>query len=337
MVSPLTGFVNIGPRTSLFTPSKPTDGQLIIICTWLGAARKHIAKYATLYQKIAPGARILLIESNVGILISTYVRQRNDIKPAVSAVLDSLAECDYFPVLDEESIASSTGQVLNGHCNGSIRSSRSSTGTSTPKPHPRIILHTFSNGGTNTATQLLLVLRSRLRSPLPLAGLLCDSCPAKGTYWKSYDAMVLSLPKDLASRILGALACHCILILLYSWIACGNENPASLNRRTMIGSEIVEKGWEDDGNLKKDLAADESGKGRVCYFYSKEDRMCQWTDVNDHADEARKRGWEVKEVVFDGSGHCAHFSMDEKKYCEAVKSIWDGVGGGWVKHPTPKL
>lgn len=81
----MNDFINIGPRTSLFTPQNPTSGQLVIICTWLGAARKHISKYIALYRKLASGARILLIESNVPILISSYVRQRDAIKPLVLA------------------------------------------------------------------------------------------------------------------------------------------------------------------------------------------------------------------------------------------------------------
>ena len=309
MAPPMDGFITIGPRTSLFTPHNPTSGQLVVICTWLGAARKHISKYIALYQEIAPGARILLVESNVPILISSYVKQRDDIKPAVSAVLDTLEACHIDAVPDETKEAMSKGEMTinNDKEHGTI--------TSNPKkPAPQILLHVFSNGGTNTAAQLLIVLKARLQAPLPLAGLVCDSCPAEGTYWRSYDAMVLSLPKDLATRFLGALACHCILILLYTWIACGNENPASLQRRTMLDGKTVSPSWKEEAG------------GRICYLYSKEDRMCLWSDVRRHADQARKLGWDVREVVFEGSGHCAHFSKDADRYADTVKSIWDAGG-----------
>ena len=214
----LNGFCKIGPRTSLFTPSKPTPGQLIIICTWLGAASKHIAQYTGLYQSIAPGASILLIESDVPILISSYDHQREMIETAVSVVLDTLAEIDYHPA------TSATKSISNDHLPNGTTSWMLATRTQS-----RVLLHIFSNGGTNTATQLLLVLNSKLHSPLPLSGLICDSFPANGTYWKSFDVLVLSLPKDFASRLPGALACHCMLILLYTSIACGNEHPGSLN------------------------------------------------------------------------------------------------------------
>lgn len=308
MASPMTEFVKIGPRTSLFVPPKPASGQLIIICTWLGAARKHIVKYISLYQAIAPSARILLIESNVPILISSYVKQRRDIKPAVAAVLDTLTSRS--PTLFPSGTLSKTATDRQHAVN------TGSSGSNSDSTNPRILLHVFSNGGTNTATQLLIVLNAHLKAPLRLAGLLCDSCPAKGTYWRSYDAMVLSLPKDLASRMLGALVCHCILILLYTWIACGNENPASLNRRTMLDEGTVSACWGEEGEGNK-------GGGTVCYLYSKEDRMCLWEDVTAHASEARRLGWDVREILFEGSGHCAHLQRDEGRYGDAVWSVWD--------------
>ena len=319
MSSPLHDFINLGPRTSLFTPQNPTPGQLIVLCTWLGAAPKHIFKYASLYKSIAPGARILLVESDIASITSTYVRQREAIRPAVAATLDTISECGIVPIKE-------TTQVGNG-------SREKPISISTGKAAPRILLHLFSNGGTTTVTQLLLVLKAHLNVPLPLVGLLCDSCPAKGTYWRSYDAMLLSLPKNMASQFLGALACHCILIMLYTWIAYGNENPASLHRRTMLDGETVSA---SGGGGNVDLGGTKV-VGRVCYFYSKVDRMCLWTDIRDHANDARKLGWDVREVVFENGGHCAHFPTDEEKYANAVKSIWNGEASRLDRKDKSKL
>ncbi len=177
-LSPRSEFVPLGPRISLYTPEQPITGQMIIICTWLGAIPKHIAKYTDVYRGIAPGARILLIESAVPILVSSYARQRAAIVPAVTVVLAALAECSHVPLPD-------------GNKTTDDRSNRNPSGISKPK----IILHMFSNGGTNTATQFLLVLHERLRAPLPLSGMLYDSCPAKGTYWKDHRAMFYYAPQ----------------------------------------------------------------------------------------------------------------------------------------------
>ncbi|MCJ1328400.1 hypothetical protein MMC10_005077 [Thelotrema lepadinum] len=328
-------FVHIGPRASLYTPAKSSPGQLVVICTWLGAARKHITKYTTLYQRIAPGARILLIESNVPILVSAYARQRSLIQCAVSAVLDTLSECGF---LDESHTSSKEGlstPAEESHPDHvDVATSRKSS--------PKIVLHTFSNGGTNTVTQLLIELRKRLPCSIPISGIVMDSCPAKGTYWRSYNAMVLSLPPGVATRLAGAVAVHFLLVLLYTWIAWGNENPASLMRRTLLdehtlcnavdgtkrgrNTEITSGPISDEETHERaqdDVTA--NATGHLCYLYSKEDRMVDWTDISDHAEDARhKGGWRVAEIVFDGSAHCAHMSQFEDQYVSAVEAMWEG-------------
>ncbi|KAL9629774.1 MAG: hypothetical protein Q9164_006730, partial [Protoblastenia rupestris] len=254
-MAPSSDFLSLGPRTSLYTPAKPTKGELVIMSTWLGAAPKHIAKYTAVYQRIAPGARILLIESAVPILVSSYARQRAAIVPAVSAVLDTLAECSHTSLPpknnnnnnndddDEDDDENAAGGQPK-----SAPLSIASEANNKP-PTPKILLHMFSNGGTNTATQLLFVLNDHLRAPLPLlGGMLYDSCPAKGTYWKDHRAMAYSLPKDLISQTLGNIVVHIILLMLHTEIACGLENPSSLLRRTLLDGRKLHGGgasWEE--------------------------------------------------------------------------------------------
>ena len=97
MGNSLADFIIIGPRTSHYTPPKPRSGYLLILCTWLGAARKHIAKYTALYHCIVPDARILLVESSVGSITNTFARRQRMVKftPAATAVLETLAECEH--------------------------------------------------------------------------------------------------------------------------------------------------------------------------------------------------------------------------------------------------
>ena len=86
----MENFAPVAPRISVFTPEKPALGQLVVLCTWLGAAKKHLTKYISIYRKLAPAARILLIQSDVSILTSSYKKQRKAIQPAVSKVLECL-------------------------------------------------------------------------------------------------------------------------------------------------------------------------------------------------------------------------------------------------------
>ena len=338
----LDGFVCIGPRSYLHEPDtgKHCPGQLVIVCTWLGAARKHISKYTKLYERIAPEARVLLIESNVPILVSSYAHQRRQIQCAVSAVLDTLSECGYL----HDPVTITTTATRSEE---SRKSAKNEQRFPTTSPRlPKVALHAFSNGGVNTATQLLIELRKRLDGPLPLVGVVLDSCPAKGTYWRSYNAMVLSLPPGVVSRLLGVLAVHFLLILLYTWIACGNENPASLMRRTLLDREVLchEPAYSESGAKDEDGAGDDShlelleklkfetGSGTVSilqaghlfYLYSKADPLVEWTDIQDHAKEARRRGWRVTEVLFEDSAHCAHISRFEERYTTVVEGMWQG-------------
>ena len=145
--------------------------------------------------------------------------------------------------------------------------------------------------------------------PLALTGLIFDSCPGKGTsYWQTFDSMVLSFPKTIAWHFLGSLAIHCFLIFLAVYVAFGSDNPMASWRRTLL----------EESNL---------AQGAI-YFFSKEDRMIDWADIEEHAEEARRKGLTVKEVLFEGSGHCAHLAMDERRYVGAVNSVWRGNGEG---------
>ena len=58
--------------------------------------------------------------------------------------------------------------------------------------------------------------------------------------------------------------------------------------------------------------------------------MIDWADIEELAEEARRKVRTVKEVLFEGSGHCAHLAMDERRheYVGAVNSVCRGNGEG---------
>jgi hypothetical protein len=182
---------------------------------------------------------------------------------------------------------------------------------------PKILLHTFSNGGPISATALLLALHSQKAYPLPLIGVIMDSGPAAGYYWKSYNAMVLSLPAGLA-RTMGYVVVHGILLGLFASVALGRyEYPEVLVRRTLLDEDYVRgvSGSVDEGK---------TGKGKICYVYSKADEMTDWHDVVGHADMAREKGWEVEEWRLEDTAHCHHFRKYEQGYVERMRATWEG-------------
>lgn len=287
------------------------------------------------------------------ILVSSYARQRAAIQPAVEVVLGVLSECAGDEKRAEVNLQKKKkmddGRLIQDQELANRKSDRAprSTTTTIPIDHaplPKILLHMFSNGGTNSATQFLFVLNKRLRAPLPLHAMLYDSCPAKGTYWKDHRAMVYSLPKDIFSRTLGNIIIHIILLLLHTEIAWGLENPSSLLRRTLLdenqirAGEITENGAEVGRGEKREENENKKSKfGSSCYLYSKSDQMVDWSDIQNHAAEARSKGWDVEEIVFEGSNHCGHFQVEEQRYVDAMERMWRGKGGEGSSTTRSKL
>ena len=59
------------------------------------------------------------------------------------------------------------------------------------------------------------------------------------------------------------------------------------------------------------------------YLYSQADEMVPWTEVEEHAEEARKAGLDVRMERFEGSPHVAHARSDPERYWGAVKKVWE--------------
>jgi len=275
-LTPPLKFDSLGPKISLYTPPSHNPSELILLCTWLGAARKHVDKYASAYRLLAPNAQILLLQSDVRSITSSYPAQRLAILPAVHVV----------------------------------RSVLSASHSPSSKTSPKILIHTFSGGGPNSVTQLLIVLREQLAAPLPIVGILMDSGPGSGEYWRDHRAMLLSLPPGIM-RMLAVPVAHYILLVLGASVALGRyDAPATLFRRTMVDGEYVCSGRADKVM-------------RICYVFSKEDEVTHWEDVVGHAELAGEKGWQVDEWVVEGTKHCNHFSGNEERYVGQMRELWE--------------
>lgn len=71
----IPGFVQLDDTTSIYRPpnshdnasgtlqNKQQEPDLIVFCSWMSAAPKHVAKYTEGYQKLFPNTTILLVEA----------------------------------------------------------------------------------------------------------------------------------------------------------------------------------------------------------------------------------------------------------------------------------
>ncbi|KAI2464164.1 hypothetical protein F4781DRAFT_85555 [Annulohypoxylon bovei var. microspora] len=276
LIMALQDFAKLGPEIFLYTPSEHQVGQLVILCTWMGAADKHIEKYTKVYRQNVPSAKILLLKSVVGSMISSYSSQQHAMKPAQNAVCQILNECDSLQ-----------------------------PGGASSKGKPRILLHMMSNGGVNSATNLLVFLERGLKTRLPTVGLICDSTPNASSYKKTCNAFMYSFPCGFPVNLITTAFVYFTITLLYLWIAMGNEAPEDYWRKSVLDEKLINCRY-------------------ICYIASKADKMTDWRDVVSHAEEARKKGWTVKEIMFNDTQHCNHISKYEETYVNAVVDVWEG-------------
>jgi hypothetical protein len=173
------------------------------------------------------------------------------------------------------------------------------------KVAPRILLHIFSNGGINSAINLFTDLQRERKQALPLIGIICDSVPTGAGYRKTYNAFMYSFPSRFPTSILASTMVHTLLILLFLSVALGRyENPEDFWRTSILDTKLLES-------------------KRICYVASKVDKQTDWRDVVAHAEIARTRGWEVKEVITEDTPHCNHMKKDPQMYRDVVALMWE--------------
>ena len=170
----------------------------------------------------------------------------------------------------------------------------------------RLLSHAFSNGGSNALANLLLAFHRRTGNPMPLRALILDSAPGRVYIRPLADAMRMSMPKQTYLRLP-------ILILVFSllgvlWVVhrvFRLENGVDRLRRLLNDPQV------------SPLDA------KRCYVYSESDKLVKWEDVEEHAYEAGRRGYDVRREKFDASEHVSHMKMDRLKYWTAIEQFWN--------------
>lgn len=280
------------PRIWSYAPETPTPRQLVIVCSWADARQQHIDRYIQLHNAVAPGARILLIRTSATTLVSPYAWQRAALKAAVQYIIDNvLLRPDPHNIEANEEQQQEQEQGLLGKDTNDTK----------------ILLHSLSNGGSLTATQLLILLREATHAPLPLVGIIMDSSPDGGSYRQTHNAIVIAQPPSKPRRAVVALIAHAALLPVWALYVVGQqENSQLVMRRTFLDRDFLET-------------------SNICYVYSKDDKITDWEDVHLHAEEAKEKGWSVEEHRLEGSSHCAHIRTNKELYAAVVKRLCDGV------------
>lgn len=249
----------------------PDALSLIILCSWTGANSKHVAKYTTEYQRLFPSTRILVITTTAkDLCFRNSKRKQERLRPAV----DRISSLEYLDT--------------SGNDAG-------------------ILMHVFSEGGSNKACELAEAYYTTTGKRLPVSALCLDSTPGHPRYLRLCKALNKSLPHIPVLRHTGLVfgsAALGALWLTYHLVKGSENNVITRTRRRLLDPKHF------------DLSAPR------CYLYSKEDALIAWQDVCEHATESSHLGVPVTEELFEGGGHVGHARQEPERYWNAVMCTW---------------
>ncbi|GAB7334037.1 hypothetical protein MBLNU13_g06127t1 [Cladosporium sp. NU13] len=165
-----------------------------------------------------------------------------------------------------------------------------------------ILLHIFSNGGSNTAVQLAEAWHSSQSSPFPASSMVLDSCPGSPSLKLAADAVVSSSPKN-----------SYWWVVVFAWTVV----VPFVVFPTLFGEPNIVASLRERLNEARLFSA----RTRRVYICSSTDLMVPHEDVVSHYESARLAGYDVKLVEFDGSAHVSHVMKDPARYWGAVEDI----------------
>lgn len=277
---------NSDPVQGTRRPSSNGKGHspaLIILCTWLGGATaKRIEKYTQGYHRLWPRSRILLIRTTLGeYLVQSTESLHRKLRPA---------HCEIRRVLWENQRQNKI-------------SSRPEDG--------ELLLHIFSQGGSNIATQLLESMNAILATlgregPLPLRQIVLDSCPGDPGIYSTSSAGARSLPDNSILRPLGSAVLYILAAGLAGMEASGLRTPLAKKMRSQLNdSEIF------------------SARASRLYLTSEADNVVDSRDVEEHCNQAVAKGLTTDILRFRQAGHCSLVLEDGAAYWNAIASGWE--------------
>lgn len=217
----MAGFKKLSWAVSLYEPPIPPsednitnvlESPLVVICSWMGAQHKHLAKYTEGYKRLFPSANILIIQCSV---------------------LDAI-----FPA------SSLWHQLRIRRALEFIRMSYSRDTDNLQTKRPSLIIHAFSNGGSFTASLLLADFSSRKKEHCD--ALILDSCPGQGTYWRIARAFIIAAGAHrmqiVVKIVLSTIAYIGVFIGLALPNMLGVENTVSATRRSLNDVSLLDLG-----------------------------------------------------------------------------------------------
>lgn len=262
---------------------------LIILCTWLGGATaKRIEKYTQGYHRLWPCSNMLLIRTTLSeYLIQNSTSLCRRLRPAQREIRRL--------GLEIQGRDKNRGESENGE----------------------VLLHIFSLGGSNTATQLLESMNAILattghQGPVPLRQIILDSCPGDLDICRSHRAGAHSLPNGSLLKPLGSAALFVLAVALAGMEATGLRTPLAKRVRSQLNDPEIF-----------------SARAARLYLASEADDIVDVRDVEEHRNQAVAKGFAADILRFHKAGHCSLIVEDGTAY-------WNAIASGWERSAAPR-
>jgi hypothetical protein len=184
-----------------------------------------------------------------------------------------------------------------------------------PEEHrkERVMITAMSNTGGINAASTLHAYRRRFGVPMPHRLLICDSTPGSSDFFPNVGrwsrAMALGaarffpwpfvVTQGIAVFFLAALHGLCWVFRI--------QSAAEFSVEAV--SDASEGG----------LSSLDAGK---LYLYSRDDEIILWSDIEEHAAQARERGFDVQLELFEGTPHVGHMKVHTEQYWGAIEKRW---------------
>jgi len=278
----IPGFTALAPSIYVYVPETTyelacideKDGEapsLIILCSWTGANSEHVAKYTGEYQRLFPSTRIVLIATTTkDLCFRNSKRKQERLGPAID-LIDSL---QYLSALGNDA---------------------------------GMLMHMFSEGGSNKACELAEAYHAITDKRLPVSAFYLDSTPGHPRYLRLCNAINKSLPQVPILRHAGLLFGSAVLGAI--WVTYVGIKGYHNNVITRTRHRLLDPKYFDPDAPR-------------CYMYSKSDALIAWQDVQEHAIDSAQMGLPVTRVVFYGSGHVGHARQEPERYWNTVMDTW---------------
>lgn len=298
----LPGFTSLSPQVLVqdaapsALPATPNDPTTIILYSWGDALPKHVAKYVEGYRALFPAAKIVLIFSPILKALYTTLAQRSK---------------TMIPVIE----------AVFGQGSTTTPSPRLSLARESSPAAKKVLVQVMSNtGGINFASTLHAY--RQLVGPdgpsFPVDMMVCDSTPGSTVFMTNIGPWSKALAVGAASYLPWPFVVTRALAVVF--LAAVNSMAVLMGETS---AAVFSVAAVNDPHLL-DI------KARRLYLYSKEDDIIRWKDIEEHAAEARAKGYQVAEgEMFEGTGHVGHLRAHPEQYWKAIQRVWgetvDGV------------